>query len=180
MNSKLFVGWAVVAGFFLLIGIDDAIKLHERIGSIYSALVTDDSGEPTAGILGTLNDKFPSYTWQLVVAPVYAALGVFTFVFLFRQLQYTQWRALLVLAVGLFFMAQAMDFIEGLGNEIPEDLGDFFFNTSSDRVVHFSKSIEEFFEMAGTTVFLYVFLRKLHSLTLSITFQVTAPKAEAK
>ena len=48
-----------------------------------------------------------------------------------------------------------------------------FFSTSADRVIHFSKSIEELFEMAGATILLFVFMRKLLSLTPSITVVVS-------
>ena len=44
--------------------------------------------------------------------------------------------------------------------------------TFEERAVHFSKSVEEFFEMAGTTTFLYIFLKKLTSLTTSIRFDI--------
>ena len=76
-----------------------------------------------------------------------------------------------MLAIGLFFVAEAMDFIEGMDNDIFDHVADFF-STTPGHAVHFSKSIEEFLEMAATTVFLYVFLKKLISLTSSLTFEL--------
>ena len=45
------------------------------------------------------------------------------------------------------------------------------FSTFPDRPVHFSKSIEEFLEMAGSTIFLFVFLKTLMHTTPSISFE---------
>ena len=50
------------------------------------------------------------------------------------------------------------------------------FDTSTGRMTHFFKSVEEFLEMLGTTLFLYVFLSQLAVLTRSITFELTEPE----
>ena len=34
-GSRVAVGWAIIAGLFIFLGIDDATKLHERIGTIF-------------------------------------------------------------------------------------------------------------------------------------------------
>ena len=64
-----------------------------------------------------------------------------------------------------------MDFVEGQDNDVFVHVADFFL-TFEERAVHFSKSLEEFFEMAGMTTFLYIFLKKLTSLTPSIRFEL--------
>ncbi len=171
LGSKVVLGWGVMAAIFLFMGIDDATKLHERIGTIFEELVTDSEGDPSAGFLGDLQDIFPSYNWQLVFGPFFAAVGVFLLLFLNKQLPSLQMKGLIVAAISLFVVAVAMDFIEGMDNEILEHVADFF-STDVGRVEHFSKSIEEFFEMAATTLFLVVFLKKLISLTSAITFQL--------
>ena len=170
-NSKVVVGWGVMAALFLYMGIDDATKLHERVGSIFKALVTDASGEAHSGFLGDLYEVFPSYPWQLVFGPLLVVMGVFLIMFLFRQLPSLRLKALIVVAIGLFIVAVAMDFIEGMDNNFSDQVAELF-STSPERVVHFSKSIEEFFEMAGNTIFLFVFLKTLTSLTSSITFEL--------
>ena len=81
-------------------------------------------------------------------------------------------RGLAAAAIGLFVVAVGLDFAEGLDSDVPEHIGDFF-STSADRVIHFSKSIEELFEMAGATSLLFVFMRKLLSLTQSVTVAVS-------
>ena len=170
LNSKVVVGWGVLAGLFVFMGIDDGTKLHERVGSIFKALVTDPSGEPHAGLLGRLYEAFPSYTWQLVLGPVIVIMGLFLILFLMRELPTPRLKALLVMAIGMFIVAIAMDFIEGMDNGILNWVAGVF-STTPERAVHFSKSIEEFLEMLGTTTFLYVFLKNLTILTPSLVFE---------
>ena len=178
-GSRVAVGWAIIAGLFIFLGIDDATKLHERIGTIFSELVTDDDGDPAGHVLGRLYDVYPSYTWQLVLGPFLAAVGLFLLWFLYRELPSWPLRGLIVAGVALFFIAEAMDFIEGLDNEIPDTIGDFL-STSEGRVIHFSTSVEEFLEMTAAGVFLWVFLRHLVSMTPSITFQVGPEKGQLR
>lgn len=169
-KPKLVLGWGVVTGAFIYMGIDDATKLHERLGSIYTALVTDSAGEPKAGLLGGVYEMFPSYSWQLVFGPLLVALGVFLVVFLLKQVPTQRLKVLILVALGMFAVAVATDFVEGLNNELPDRIADLF-STTSQHVIHFSKSVEELLEMVATTTFLYVFLSTLMSLTPSLTFE---------
>ena len=170
-GSRVTTGWGLLTGAFIYMGIDDATKMHERIGSIFKAWVTDSRGEGNVTVLGQLYDVFPSYSWQLVFLPIIAVMGLFTVYFLFRQLPTLKLRALIIVALGLFIFALGLDFVEGMDNDLFARVGEFF-STSEHRAVHFSKSIEEWMEMVGTTVFLFVFLSKLRSLTSSLTFTV--------
>ena len=170
-RSRTVIGWGVITGLFFFMGIDDATKLHERIGSIFKALVSDSSGDPGAGPLGRLLDLFPSYPWQLVLGPFFLVAGLFVFVFLMRQLASTQLRTLVVVAIGLFVLAVGLDFVEGMDDDVFDGVADVF-SVSMGRVVHFSKSIEEFIEMVGTTIFLFVFLKQLTGMTSSMTFEI--------
>ena len=170
-GSKTFVGWGVITALFIFVGIDDGTKLHERVGSMFAALVTDSSGEGSAGFVGDLYDVFPSYTWQLVFGSFFIVMGLFLIIFLMKELPSLRLKGLIVMAIGLFFVAEALDFIEGMDNDVFDHVADFF-STTTDHAVHFSKSIEEFLEMAATTTFLFVFLKKLISLTSSLTFEV--------
>ena len=161
-GSKVVWGWGLLAGLFIYMGVDDATKLHERIGSIFKALVTDSGGEAHGHVLARLYDVFPSYSWQFVFAPVVVAMGLFLVVFLLRQLPTLRLKGLIGMAIGLFIVATAMDFIEGMDNDFFDEVAELF-STTTGHAVHYSKSIEEFFEMAGTTIFLFVFLKKLVS-----------------
>ena len=102
-------------------------------------------------------------------------MGLFLIVFLMRELPSPRLKALLVMAIGLFIVATAMDFIEGMDNGILNWAAGAF-STTPERAVHFSKSIEEFLEMLGTTTFLYVFLKNLTSLTPSLAFEFHPPR----
>jgi hypothetical protein len=170
-RPKLVWGWALITALFFYMGVDDATKLHERMGTIFSELVTGSEGRTDPGLLGQLYDVFPSYTWQLVLGPVVAIAGLFVFVFLMRELPSLHLKLLVCLALGLFVIAVGMDFVEGMENGIMIHVADVF-STFPGRAVHFSKSIEEFLEMAGTTIFLFVFLKTLAHTTPSITFEL--------
>ena len=168
-RSKLVWGWGLITALFFYMGVDDATKLHERIGTLFGELVTGSEGSPDPGFLGQLYDVFPSYTWQLVLGPVVAVAGLFVIVFLMRQLPALHLKLLIWVAMGLFVIAVGMDFVEGMENGFMLRVADGF-STSTGRAVHFSKSIEEFLEMVGTTIFLFVFLKTLMAAAPSITF----------
>ena len=171
-GSRAVVGWGLTTGLFFFLGIDDATKLHERVGSIFKALVSDASGEPDTSLLGRSLDVFPSYPWQLVLGPFFAVAGLFLLIFLMKELPSFRLRGLVILAMGLFVVAVLMDFVEGMDSDPLDDIADLL-SMPTGRVVHFSKSIEEFLEMVGTTTFLFVFLNRLLDLTPSITFKLT-------
>ena len=170
-RSGLVWGWGLITALFFYMGVDDATALHERVGTIFSELVTGPAGRPDPGFLGQLYDVFPSYTWQLVFGPFVAVSGLFVIVFLMRQLPALHLKLLVWVAMGLFVMAVGMDFVEGMENGFMLRVADVF-STYPGRAGHFSKSIEEFLEMAGTTIFLFVFLKTLAYTTPSITFEL--------
>ena len=177
--SRVPAGWGVLTGIFFFIGLDDGVKLHERLGSIFSYLVTDSYGEADPSLFGQIYDVFPSYSWQLAVGPVFAVMGLFTVIFLIRHLSSTRLTTLAMIAIGLFVVAEGLDFLEGMDSAII-DRSATLFDITQERATHFSKSIEEFFEMLGTTLLLYVFLNKLVNLTRSITFELAGPAATAQ
>lgn len=168
-------GWGLITVLFFYMGVDDATKLHERLGTIFSVVVTGADDQPNPGFLGQLYEVFPSYTWQLVFGPIVAAAGLFVVIFLLRHLPALYLKSLVLVAMGLFAMAVGMDFVEGMENHFMDGVADVF-STFPDRVEHFSKSIEEFLEMAGTTIFLFVFLKTLMHITPSITFEFNQPE----
>ena len=171
LRSRTSIGWGVIAGLFVYLGIDDGTKLHERAGSVFKALVTDSSGQPDSGLLGGLYGLYPSYTWQLLLGPFFAAMGVFIILFLLKELPSLHLKILTLVAISLFGLAVGLDFIEGMSTD-PLDQIAAILSMDPSRLVHFSKSIEEFMEMVATTTFLFVFLKKLTSLTPSITFEL--------
>ena len=116
-SSKLVAGWAFLTFMFFFLGVDDGTKLHERLGTLFNDAVTNSADEGI-GPLGTLNDWFPSYSWQVIVGPFYVAAGLFLIVFLSRQLNDPRLWGLTALAVALFAVAQLMDFVEGQDNDV--------------------------------------------------------------
>ena len=62
-------GWLLIATFFTYMGIDDAIKFHERIGTAFKSL--SNSGlTNNPGFIDSLWSMFPSYAWQFVFGDI--------------------------------------------------------------------------------------------------------------
>lgn len=139
---KRAIGWLVVALFFSYMAVDDGAKIHERLGSAFKQF--NDLG------------GFPSYAWQMILAPVFVVMGVVIFFFLWKELSGIRDRFTLFLALGCFALAVVMDFVEGMG-DVHRDLAQLL-GSDGKTVKHFSKSIEEFIEMLGMTLFLLLFL----------------------
>lgn len=159
-------GWAVLAVAFCYVAVDDGARVHERVGVAVSDFYTDESAaSDTEGDswLGRALDVFPSYPWQVLFGPPFAAMGIFLLVFLWRELPDRRLKWLVVLGLALYAMAQAQDFVEGL--ETPYDLLTERYDLHPYTVPHLAKIVEEYLEMLGTTVLLYVFLEHLSRFT---------------
>jgi hypothetical protein len=162
-------GWLIMTCFFAYMAFDDGTEFHERMGSTYGE-IQDRSPRPaaqeTSSLVARMDKIFPSYNWQLLLMPAFAALGLFTAVFLWRELATPRSRILLLASLGLLALAVGLDFIEGLERDHPwnlyealqlrYDLDPFtvprFKETSYDALRHFSKSLEEFIEMFAQTI----------------------------
>lgn len=154
------VGWGIIAIFLLYMAMDDGSKFHERVGSSVKTLVQGedaDSGDRQVGF-------FPSYTWQLVFLPIFGAFGLFIVWFLNKELQVARDKLLVVTAVGLLVLAVVADFFEGLEMDHALNLHGWIKETwdlSTYQVRHYSKSVEEFWEMLAMTLLWIVFLRHM-------------------
>lgn len=155
------VGWAVLCLFFFYMAMDDGAEFHERIGSSVKALILGDDAAGGSRAIGI----FPSYTWQLVFLPVFAAFGLYLLWFLNRTLTSTREKLLVVFAIGLLVLAVIADFFEGIDN--PRHSLDLYtvladaWDVSRSRLVHYSKAVEEFLEMLSMSVLWLVLLRHL-------------------
>lgn len=156
-------GWVILAVFFTYLAVDDGTRLHERIGTAY-----DESAASGVGV----GAVFPSYYWQLLLGPFFAAAGLFTLAFLWRVCRAPGIRAAMVAAFVLLGFAVALDFIEGLNPTHP--LNAFAFIASAwdlepyawalfgmsayEAVLHFAMVLEEVVEMAAMTALWAVFV----------------------
>lgn len=162
-ERKKRIGWLLVASFMIYMAIDDGSMVHERIGSAVDEAV---------GV-----GAFPSYAWQLVVAPAFAAMGMFMLYFLWKELPRPQERWLVVAAIGCFSLAVAMDFVEGLPDGYRWLIDNWGWRKST--TTHFSKSFEEFIEMLGMSILLVVFLGHLARSTGELVVRFTDAGAES-
>lgn len=159
-------GWLTLAIFFTYMAVDDGAQVHERLGSVFKAVMRDD---------GDRVDYYPSYTWQFVLGPAFVALGIFTFAFLWSELRLRRLRILLLLSMSCWAIAVGLDFIEGLDEDHPWNLytmiadryhpdgwaEDRFDETAYDTIRHFSKSLEEAIEMLAMSILWFLFIRYL-------------------
>lgn len=139
------LGWTTVALFFTYMSIDDGAAVHERLGTAF---------ENSTGAEG-----YPSYAWQYLLLPFFAVMGAFVLLFLWREMPGTIHRAMVAAAVACFALAVGMDFVEGLDEgyrRLTAATG-----WEADTVRHFAKSLEEFVEMIGMSVFLVTFIGHL-------------------
>ena len=140
-------GWLGVSLFFLYIGLDDAAEIHERVGSALGRLA--DEG-------GWIAD-YPSFAWQIFLAPLLAAGLLATATFLWFRAP--TGRKLVVFALGAFAVAQGLDYLEGV-----EGLLDGWAEGASlaaYTVNHGSRALEEMLEMLATTALWAPMLWKL-------------------
>jgi hypothetical protein len=166
-------GWLALALMFGYMTVDDGAEVHERMGSAFKKVhVAEASSPEPAGLGAKLLKKFPSYTWQILYVPAFGLMGCFVFVFLMTQLRGPGPRIAILVALTCFGLAVAFDFVEGLDRDHPwnlytllterYDLWAFTQETFDEKpfetLRHFSKSVEEFLEMLGMTLFWGVFL----------------------
>ena len=156
LSSSRLIGWLIVAIFFTYMAVDDGAVVHERLGSAFKA---SEGGQV----------NFMSYPWQLLLAPVFAAMGLFLVVFLRREMPRPSDRVRIMAAITCFAVAMYMDFIEGMDGGYDKLVE--IFSWSDETIRHFAKSIEEFIEMLGMTLFLITFLGQIAHRTKEINIQ---------
>lgn len=136
--------WTVVAMFWIYVGVDDNVEIHERVGTAI--------GRKTEG--SALTEWWPAFPWQIFVAPV-LALGLLASVVI-------AWRAagamrpLLLVCLGCFAVAQGIDYLEGLEGKFDEWAADL--DVDPYTIGHGLRSVEEMLEMFGTTAYGWVAL----------------------
>lgn len=166
-------GWLVLGLFFVWMAVDDSAVFHERVGSALGRAFRDDPSAAPPGVRWLL--ELPTYSWQIFIAPLFAAMGIFILTFLWRQLGRFRMRRWLVAALALYATAMAIDWMEGVD--------DLYENTAARlgfedyTVSHYFKVTEETLEMLGTTTFLVTFLRFLTRQTVGLRVLIKGPPA---
>jgi len=179
-------GWLVLAIFFTYMAVDDGSDLHERMGSAFKEIQEREiNAEGAQSLLARAQATFPSYSWQIIYAPVFLSLGAFIFIFLWLKLETKQQRIALIFAFCLLGMALVLDFFEGLEPDHRWNIYTALTNKYQMNVFtithfremayescrHFSKSIEEFMEMLAMTTLWMIFLGHLGLRTPQINLK---------
>jgi len=149
-------GWLLVALLFTYLTIDDGALVHERIGTVFKYANSEIT--------------LPSYGWQIILAPVFALMGLLLFCFLwFKGGKYIH-KGLLIAALTCLGSAVVIDYFEGTTWAYKSLSGQIGY--SKFLISHFSKATEEFLEMLGMTFFLILFLRYFIMLTEQIEMRI--------
>ena len=176
-------GWGALAVLFAYLALDDGVRLHEGVGSAFAASALAQSAVGAA---------FPSYSWQLVYGPVFAAAGLAMGVFLWRELGTARRRGLVAAACGLVAVAVGLDFVDGLGANHPLNLYARLTETGLadgaalafgmgpfDVVLHGSRVLEEAAETLAFTLLWAAFLLHLGDTLVRVTVDFASAGAPA-
>ena len=156
------IGWGISALFFTYLAVDDGSMLHESVGTAFRNSI-EARHEHSPSVISNLFDVFPSYGWQFVFVPIFGLIAIFMLFFLFKNLKTKNQMILIVLGFSCFVASVFIDFFEELDVSVYDGIISFF-NTDLDTVEHFSRLIEELFEMVGNTFLMFAFTQQLISL----------------
>ncbi|NWF36001.1 hypothetical protein [Mariprofundus sp. KV] len=153
-------GWLVLALFFTYMSADDGALIHERLGTMFEEIGAEAGKSGDVGLLSQWLDMFPSYEWQFLL-PFFAAVGLYMLHFLWRVLGVGRPLLMVLAAFSCLALAVVLDFIEGVPKEHALNLYSWIKQVwllEDYTVDHFAKSLEEFLEMLGISLFLSVFV----------------------
>ena len=131
---------------FIFFSLDDAIKLHERLGDLAERY--SDKHEEQLSIF----DKFSSYSWLLLYLPFLFLFGSVIIVILWREFSSPLLRFLLFGCFACYGGALVLEYFEGL-NDAHKYVSELF-AVRYKHVRYSSKALEELLEMVGTASFL--------------------------
>jgi len=148
-------GWIVVGLFFIYLGIDDALQIHEYLGSYFGDIF--------------LKNGFISYYWQVFFMPFFAFIGLYIFYFLvstFKKKNCYKCLIAIFIGFGCYALAVGLDYYEGLEPNFSYIMNrtDYF---SYRDITHVLRAVEEAIEMFGATLIFSAILW-LKSLKISI------------
>lgn len=150
---------AISIGFYVYLGTDDALGLHEKLGSAFERMA-DGTRQGGGGWAARILDWFPSYPWQVLFVPI--LLVFFALVLGYALVEYMERRDLKALALvwggfGFLGVAVVLDYGEGMKGGWEGMIAPIL-DASNASVRHWAKVIEEVVEMFGFTCFLTGFL----------------------
>lgn len=164
-------GWGLSALFFTYLAVDDGSKMHERIGSAFrNSFEARNAYNPS--FISNLFEAFPSYGWLMVFVPVFGFIAAFMLFFLFNNLKSKRQFILVFLGFSFYAAAVVIDFFEGMEEQGIYDGIILFFDTDLYGFGHFTRLIEEVFEMVGNTFFMVAFTNHLISLSENWNIQL--------
>ena len=169
--KKETIGWLIIALFFMYMAVDDASQIHERVGTAFKTIADRGDG----GLLWSWLHLSPSYSWQVVVLPVFVGVGLYISYFLWVELKAGRSKILVFLALAFMGTAVVLDFIEGLHKDHPLNIYTHIkelYDLRSYTVSHFAKVIEEFLEMLSISTFWIVFSAHFFSLLKEVSIRI--------
>ncbi len=163
LNRKSRFGWLIATFLFGAIALDDAVGFHERIGAITSLDFMEDI-------------HYKSYPWHITVAPIFGIAFIVMLTLILLAIRKIEGLfSLLILALSLFALILGIDFLEGI--ELMAAAGSEVLNEGTSRKIATLMVTEEFSEMAGTILFLHIFVSCFCSEVQSIEFKKREPEA---
>lgn len=187
-SARRRAGWLLVALVTTWLAVDEGARLHERLGTVLDGALRTARRDPQAGGVAGWLARYPSYGWQLVVAPPLAAAALFFLAFLGREAGGGWPRRALWWGLALVAAAVALDFVEGLDREHPwnvharlaadEGLDDWSrrrFGTSAYATIrHVARVAEELVELWAGALFIAVLLACLLRVAPEIRLRARA------
>ena len=150
----------IACAFFTWIALDDGAALHERIGTALEDSVS----------------FFPSYAWQVISVPIFAAAMLVSVHIVFRSRRASWTRTLFLVGIGCYILGVALDYLEGRDGAY--DGFASAVGASISTVSHYSRVVEEFAEDVGASLFLVALLRHLLCTVGSFRFTVSGRRSE--
>jgi len=175
-------GWIFIGLFFVFVAMDDSAEIHERVGLAIKQAFAQDAAAQPAWVRWVL--RFDNFGWQMFLMPLFGAMGLFMFVFVFRELRAHRLLPYFLAGLGMWVVAVALDFVDGIRDAEGRPGGVYAtmargMDVQRYTLSHVSRIVEEFLEMLGTTMFGYAFLRYLGAVAdgLEIRFARTGTES---
>jgi len=150
------MGWLILSLFFICMSVDDCACIHERSGDFLERMVSAGAIPPG---LSRVITWFPTFYWQLIMGPFFAAIGLFMLYFLWQRFGSVNLRKYIIVSLTGLAVAMLIDFFEGMGRGVKRL--EMATGMSEESVYHMIRLIEESLEIFSMIVLCCAFLRYL-------------------